>query len=335
MAKILPTKSIYFNDVVILPGITQVNSRKEIQKELNRIIVSPMPAVVGYTFAKKALELGLTVCLHRFCSIEDEANLYVKLCENIEEELRANIYPAIGLYDIDRLRALYHVGCNNFLLDIANGTVPKVRDFCRYLKPYNLYGFMAGNVVSKEGVDHLWLSMKYACAQKYIIRIGQGNGVSCQTSDETGINRGQITELMECREWIGTHNQSLWLASDGGINKAGSICKAFGAGADAVLIGGMFAKTEEAETNISGDGSYFGCASEKAQKLLKGEAFRHTEGKELQLKGDLIPLEKLVDQLWGGISSCISYTGYKSVSDFIGKAVFEVKQNSLPPKTRY
>ena len=76
MATILKTKSIYYNDVNIIAQPAIIKSRSEIPKELNRIIVSPMSAIVGETFLKKATELGLLVCLHRFCTPQQEVDLY-------------------------------------------------------------------------------------------------------------------------------------------------------------------------------------------------------------------------------------------------------------------
>lgn len=343
MAFISDKKSIYFNDVVILPSITKVNSRSEIEIDLSRIYCSPMPSVVGYTFAKKALELGLSVCLHRFCSAGDSHALYKDLKQvcNID-----NLFGTVGLDDWERVKRLANEGCKNFLLDIANGTIPQITKFCHELPLYGeINSLMLGNIVTGEQLKWLVEQLSFCASKKYIIRVGIGNGTSCQTSDETAINRGQITELMECRETLSEiifnkfinigNYPNIWLASDGGINKTGSICKAFGAGADAVLIGGMFSATLEAETNITGDGSYYGCASEKAQKLLKGEVYRHSEGKDLQLNKELKPLEEIIKQIKGSIASCLSYTGNMNIPQFIGNGVFEKKYNSLPPRIRY
>ena len=79
MAQILKTKSIYYNDVNLVAQPCKVKSRKDIPVELNRFIVSPMEAIVGKTFALKANQLGLTVCLHRFCSIDEQVELFNSL----------------------------------------------------------------------------------------------------------------------------------------------------------------------------------------------------------------------------------------------------------------
>jgi hypothetical protein len=97
-------------------------------------------------------------------------------------------------------------------------------------------------------------------------------------------------------------------------------------------MGGYFAKAHEAETHVRGDGHYWGGASHKQQILSTGKVYRHSEGKEVPILDELCPLETLVDELWGGISSAVSYGGYDTLTNFIGNGVFELKQNSLPPK---
>jgi hypothetical protein len=124
------------------------------------------------------------------------------------------------------------------------------------------------------------------------------------------------------------------IVADGGIKNSGYAAKAFGAGADAVIMGGYFARAIEAETNLYGDGTYWGGASEKQQILATGKASRHSEGKEFKIDEPILPLDKLVSDLWGGISSAVSYSGYKSLTDFVYNGYFEIKENSLPPRRK-
>ena len=112
MAQILKTKSLYYNDVNLVAQPCKVKSRKDIPVELNRIIVSPMEAIVGKTFALKANELGLTLCLHRFCSIEEQRELYCSLLNT------KNVFVSIGLNDWKRVEALAEVGAENWLIDM-------------------------------------------------------------------------------------------------------------------------------------------------------------------------------------------------------------------------
>ena len=337
MATILKTKSIYFNDVCLIPKVGVVKSRKDIPNELFRVIVSPMVSVIGETFIVEAARLGLSVALPRFIDVDKKIKLQELFERNktLEGQL---CFVSIGMNEnADDLRRLSESHSVDWLVDVASGYVPQWRSVIQNLKHYlgdNLRNLMVGNVITTEGVTYLIKNTKEYCDNLFI-RIGIANGSACQTSDTTGVNRGQITELIECSEseMYKANEENCFLVSDGGIKNSGFALKAWGAGADYVLMGGLFSKAWGAETNISGDGTYFGCASEKQNQLAGLD--KHSEGKITQInKEELKPLAYIVKELWGGISSGISYSGYKSVSEFVGKGVFEVKQNSLPPKIR-
>jgi len=335
MAQILKSKSIYYNDVNLVAQPCKVKSRKDIPVELNRIIVSPMEAIVGKTFASKANQLGLTLCLHRFCSIEEQINLYDTLTN------KKNVFVSIGLNDWERVEALAEMGATSWLIDMANGymtneineCVTKLSDLTR------IDNLMMGNVHSERGFQMLANVALDKSFSKYV-RVGIAGGSPCATNDSTGYNRGPITEIMEIdnsNPWDPISdklypNRKPFIIADGGIKNSGYAAKAFGAGADYVMMGGYFAKAFEAETHQRGDGTYWGGASHKQQILSTGKVYRHSEGKEVPISDELKPLEALVDELWGGISSAVSYSGYETLSGFIGNGVFEIKQNSLPPR---
>jgi GMP reductase len=337
MAQILKTKSIYYNDVNLVAQPCKVKSRKDIPVELNRIIVSPMEAIVGKTFALEANELGLTVCLHRFCSIDEQVELYNSL------PYKANVFVSIGLNDWDRVKALKDAGADKWLIDMANGYMHKEISECvnKLAEQASIYDLMLGNVHTAEGFQLLSGVKPDAKIEKYI-RVGIAGGSPCATNDSTGYNRGPITELMEIDECFPFDpssdeiflNRKPFIIADGGIKNAGYASKAFGAGADYVMMGGYFARAFEAETHVRGDGHYWGGASHKQQILSTGKVYRHSEGKEVPILDELRPLESLVDELWGGISSAVSYSGYETLSGFISNGVFEIKENSLPPGKR-
>lgn len=332
MATIRKDKSIYFNDVNLLPCPGSVKSRSEISRQLDRIIISPMTSVVGPTFAREATRLGLTVCIPRFLTFKRQ----LEILNAVDEEDKDKIFASIGLdAGMGEITAFQDYGARNWLLDIASGYLPQIETFCndfsKLVTKDSINKFMIGNVNTYEGVSYLRDATKSINYKELFIRVGIGNGSGCATSDMTGVGRGQITELMELSLFLS--QRGLYLCSDGGINKPGFAVKAFAAGASHVLMGGYFACAEEAETNLSGDGTYWGLASEKQQKLT-GSAKKHSEGKVYEVK-DRKPLKDIVEELWGGISSGISYTGFNSLNGLIGNGHFEIKQNSLPPKTRY
>ena len=332
MAEILKTKSIYYNDVNLVAQPCKVKSRKDIPVELYRIIVSPMEAIVGKTFALKANELGLTVCLHRFCSIEQQVELFNSLPN------KRNVFVSIGLNDWDRVDALAEAGATSWLIDMANGYMAREINDCviKLSERASIHDLMMGNVHSERGFQMLSAITTNSPFMRYI-RVGIAGGSPCATNDSTGYNRGPITEIMEIDQsnpWepFLDHRLKPFIIADGGIKNSGYAAKAFGAGADYVMMGGYFAKALEAETHQRGDGTYWGGASHKQQMLSTGKVYRHSEGKEVPILDELRPLEDLVSELWGGISSAVSYSGCSTLKDFIGNGVFEIKQNSLPPR---
>ena len=332
MAKLLKTKSIYYNDVNLIAQPCKVKSRKDIPVELNRIIVSPMEAIVGKEFALKANELGLSLCLHRFCSIEEQVELYNSLPKP------RNVFASIGLNDWDRVNELEKAGVTSWLIDMANGYMAREIEECvfKLSDRARIENLMVGNVHSERGFQMLSHATSNKNFRKYI-RVGIAGGSPCATNDSTGYNRGPITEIMEIEQSNPWEPSPLvypkpFIVADGGIKNSGYAAKAFGAGADYVMMGGYFAKAFEAETHVRGDGHYWGGASHKQQILSTGKVYRHSEGKEVPILDELSPLQTLVDELWGGISSAVSYGGYDTLTNFIGNGVFELKENSLPPR---
>jgi len=335
MAIILKSESIYYNDVSLQPRPCVVDSRKDIPVELNRIIVSPMEAIIGKTFALKANELGLTLCLHRFCSIEEQVELYSSLPN------KNNIFVSIGLNDWERVQALSSVGASSWLIDMANGYMHTQIQKCveKLSDQASVKKLMMGNICTEEGFKILSEIKSKHQHEKYI-RVGIAGGSACATNDATGFNRGPITELKEIDEynsWSKSNYEEIsdhkpYIIADGGIKNSGYANKAFGAGADYVMMGGYFSRALEAETHVIGDGHYWGGASHKQQIKQYGKAYRHSEGKEVPISDSLVPLEDLVAELWGGISSGVSYGGYDTLTNFIGNGVFEPKKNSLPPR---
>jgi len=327
MPTILNSKSIYYNDVNLIARPSSINSRSEIPKEFHRIIVSPMESVVGEKFAIESDRLGLTVCLHRFCDIEKQIDIFHKL------KNKQNVFASVGLKDTERLKKLFDCGVENILIDCANGYLPAIKNclnFINYVYSGKLNKIMLGNVMTDTGFYNLT-----NCIANTYIRVGIAGGSACSTSDATGYNRGQITEIMEChkcKKSIGyTMGKQTYLIADGGIKNGNYAAKAFGSGADFVMLGGYFSRAIEAETHVIGDGNYWGGASSKQHERI-GIKGKHSEGKVYKVTEELKPLEVLVNELWGGLSSAVSYSGYSTLTEFIGNGVFEIKQNSLPPK---
>jgi IMP dehydrogenase/GMP reductase len=320
MVRFLKTKSLYYHDVNLIASKGCVVTRKDVPVERHRIFVAPMAAIIGERFAIAAARCGLSVVLHRFCDIETQVSIFNKI-----KDISPHAWCAIGLKEPARVEALRKAGCENFLLDVANGysetTQKYLTEFTRSLKPRRM---MAGNIHTATGFAILEHAMQNEETEHYV-RVGIGNGAACLTTKEaTGFGRGQISEILECCEYKREVSSHCRIIADGGIKTAADAAKAFGAGADFVMMGSYFARAEEAETHVIGDGTYWGGASTKQQELYGGVR-RHAEGTVLKISDTLLPLSDLVDNLWMSLASAVSYSGKPTLSDFIGEGVFEIK----------
>lgn len=331
MANILKTKSIYYNDCVLIPKIGKVLSRRDVPLEKWRFITAAMPSLCGKIFAKEASNNGLTVCLHRFCKPEQQLDIYNSL------DIKDNVYMSCGLKnDGERYIMIKKSGCKNVMVDFANGYMPMVyENLCNIQNIIGIENLIIGNVNTKEGIIYLRDLTEKIGFNKVILRVGIGGGNPCSSSDICSVNRGNITELMECSEEARLGN-SCFCAADGGISKSDYACKAFAAGSDYLIMGKFWMQCLEAESNINGDGSYYGCASYTNQINHYGKKLTHSEGKLIPRDESikLRPFKEVLDELWGGISSFVSYNGTATLTESIGSGTFEIKINSLPPKNR-
>jgi GMP reductase len=328
---ILNSRSIYYDDVNLVAQPTEVKSRKNIPEDLGRIIVSPMQSIVGLIFACRALTLGLSVCLHRFDStIEERLDLIKRVFANVKgANTQERIWVSVGLKDAEHIEKILDLGVQNIILDVANGYMSEVLEVAAQI--YNksekqIKRLMLGNIHSDSILPDYQTLSDYFGIPVYF-RCGIASGSVCNTKGMTGYNRGQITEIKECADWVEENNSNLILVADGGIANPACAVKAFGAGAEYVMMGGYFAHAKEAQHVVDELYKFWGGASEFQQILSKGKADRHSEGKEKDIHPDhLENLDKLVSDLWGGISSAVSYSGYKTLTKFIGNGVFEIKQ---------
>ena len=328
----LNSKSIYYDNVNLIAQPTELKSRKDVPQELERIMVSPMQSIIGLIFASRALTLGLSVCLHRFdATIEDRLQLINSVFTNMKNPNSTveRVWVSVGLKDLENIEASMHQGVQNIIIDVANGYMSDVVEFASQI--YHKSGkqikkMMLGNIHSNSILPDYQTLSDYFGIPVYF-RCGIASGSVCNTKGMTGYNRGQITEIEECSNWIEENNSNLILVADGGIKDPACAAKAFGAGANYVMMGGYFAHAKEAQHVVDELYKFWGGASEFQQIMSNGTVQRHSEGKEKDINPDnLISLEKLIDNLWGGISSAVSYSGYETLTKFIGNGVFEIKQ---------
>nr|KAF6500214.1 guanosine monophosphate reductase 2 [Molossus molossus] len=178
----------------------------------------------------------------------------------------------------------------------------------------------AGNVVTGEMVEELILS------GADIIKVGIGPGSVCTTRKKTGVGYPQLSAVMECAD--AAHGLKGHIISDGGCSCPGDVAKAFGAGADFVMLGGMLAgHSESGGELIERDGKqyklFYGMSSDTAMKKYAGgiAEYRASEGKtvEVPFKGDV---EHTIRDILGGIRSTCTYVGAAKLKELSRRTTF-------------
>ena len=160
-----------------------------------------------------------------------------------------------------------------------------------------------------------------------IVKIGIGPGSVCTTRKVAGVGYPQLSSISECSD--AAHGLGGHVIADGGCKYPGDVSKAFGAGADYVMLGGIFAGHKESGGELVTDENgvkykdFYGMSSRKAQETYYGDLAEHRapEGKKVRLKykGDI---DITVQSILGGIRSACSYVGAKSIKDLPKSTTF-------------
>lgn len=314
-----------FSDVLIKPCPTKVNSRKDVN--LTRqftfkyspltltivpIMAANMDTIGTIQICKKLSEHNMFTCLHKF----------IPLSEFYEEEAFLNSHLdnfAISIgwnpNEIERLRSIHEkVKFKAICIDIANGYILEFVDFCKSVReafPDKI--IIAGNVVCSTMCNILHNS-----GLVDIIKCGIGGGSACTTRIKTGVGVPQLSCVRDCAE--GT-NPECYIISDGGITCPGDVGKAFGAGADFVMIGGQLGGHDENPGEIiEEDGKqfklFYGMSSAHAMKKNYGgkNSYRASEGRclKIQYKGCL---DDTIEDYLGGLRSTCTYVDCRNIGE--------------------
>lgn len=312
-----------FDDVLIRPKRSEAPSRKDIslirtlkcpraQRGLRcvPIIAANMSTTGTFCMSNELAKEDMLTCLHKFYTLEDRL-AYRKHCNG-----SATSFYTIGIKDAD-FEGLdtYCKKINNFpdklCIDVANGYTKYFVNKVKILRerfPYTI--LMAGNVATAEMTQELLL------AGADIVKVGIGPGSACTTRVKTGVGYPQLSAIIECAD--AAHGLQGLICADGGCRTPGDVAKAFGAGADLVMLGGMLAGVDECEGEWTEEGfEFFGMASKTAQDQFYDGVKDYTaaEGKTVVIpkKG---PVRAVLKDLLGGLRSSCAYVGAASLKDF-------------------
>lgn len=321
--KIESETKLGYDDVLIKPQKNNLISRQEInltrrfkfkyaKKEwLGIPIIAANMDTTGTVNVSKILNpFLLMTALSKFCnkdeldSIDNYDNLIYTLSEN---ESTDNL-------DLINYRFI--------LVDVANGYRDHYLNYIKKIRSdFPDKVIIAGNVATKEMTEELIL------AGADIIKIGIGPGSVCTTRLITGVGYPQLSAILECSEVA--HKLNAHIIADGGCNSSGDIAKAFGAGADFVMLGNLLSGHDECKGEIIvEDGKkyklFYGMASNHAQNIYYENVrtkYRASEGKVVKVKYKG-PIKNTIIEILGGLRSAHTYIGAKNLSEFEEKCTF-------------
>ena len=258
----------------------------------------------------------------------EKSQLYPNATKDNKGSLRVGAAIGVGDEAIKRAKQLIAVGVDVLVVDTAHGHSDKVLSTVQEIKKITKVDIIAGNVATKEATKAL-IDAGADC-----VKVGIGPGSICTTRIVAGIGVPQFSAILECA--VEAKKAGIAVIGDGGIKYSGDIAKAIGAGAKAVMVGSLFAGTDESPGEVylfkgrsyksyRGMGSIGAMARGSADRYFQ-EEIKETmklvpEGVEgrVPYKG---PLEPIVHQLVGGLKSSMGYTGSKDIENFQSRVEF-------------
>lgn len=328
------TDALTFDDICLLPKYSNIESRSLVSTKtsLGRlsldapIISSPMKTVTGYEMAQNLGELGCLGYIHRFHSSDEKEGIKLQAAEI--KKCTVPVGFAIGVGDTwrDRLEACLEAGGSSVMIDIAHGNhIKQFRVLEQLRKLYPDLHVVAANIAEPSALNTLEDFGVDA------VRVGVGGGSVCSTRIMTGFGVPSVTSLLSCSLHKKAKNLKISLIQDGGIRYPADVVKSIAVGADAVIIGGLFAGTVESSGEVIYDSytnqyskKYMGSASASAkgnQKFVEGAE------KTVQLKG---PVRNLIENMLDGLRSGLSYGGCTNIQDFkLNVELLRITSNGL------
>jgi GMP reductase len=322
-----------FKDVLIRPKRSTLTSRSQV--ELQREFVfhhsgntyHGIPIIAANMDSTGTMEMAaalgkhhLSVALHKHY----EEDLLVNYFSGLQKKSMAFYSMGITQTDFDKFSAVMaraHNAIEYVCIDVANGYTEGFINFVKKVRGnFPKLTIMAGNVVTGDITEELIL------AGADIVKVGIGPGSVCTTRKMTGVGYPQLSAVIECAD--AAHGLGGQICADGGCVVPGDLAKAYGAGADFIMLGGMLAGHDECAGDlVERDGqqfkSFYGMSSRAAMDKYAGGVakYRASEGKEVLLpyRG---PVEATVLDILGGVRSACTYVGAHKLKELTKRTTF-------------
>jgi len=321
-----------FKDVLIRPKRSVLKTRADVSLEREfkfkhtettwqgtPIIAANMDHTGTFNMAKALSSHHMLTALDKFLSPDDWKNFVTD---------NAGVIPycavSIGISDaeFERLEQIMKVVHVPFIcIDVANGYTERFVSCLEHVREkYPSTVIMAGNVVTGEMVEELILS------GADIVKIGIGPGSVCTTREKTGVGYPQLSAIIECAD--AAHGLGGHVCADGGCATPGDVAKAFAAGADFVMLGGMLAGHDESSGEVIEENGrkykrFYGMSSAEAMERHHGAVadYRASEGRSVNVpyRG---PVKETVLDILGGIRSTCTYVGAPRLKELSKRTTF-------------
>jgi IMP dehydrogenase len=311
-----------FDDVLITPKFSTVASRRDVELTTDLggglylklpVISANMESITEESMADTMYKNGGLGILHRFCTIERNIEIYrntrVEIAQDGEVCPPLSLGVSIGITDNEKERAeaLIYSGADLICIDVANGAQQSVVDQVKWLRSLykdNIY-IMVGNFATASSITAFNTMLTWSTLPNSF-KVGIGPGSVCETRTKTGVGIPQLSAILDC---VST---GVNIIADGGMKTPGCIAKALGAGAKAVMLGGMLSGTDETTSfSVNGDTrSYNGSASGNY-----AEGWKTSEGVKVMVpnKG---PVKLILKDIEGGLRSSFTYTNSSTLEEF-------------------
>lgn len=323
-----------YKDVLIRPKRSTLTSRSDVDiaREFEfrhakdkyhgiPILAANMDSTGTLEMAHALDEHGLSVALHKHY----EVGLLAAFFGTLERKSAALYSLGITKADEDKFKQVMAAAGKGAIryvcIDVANGYHENFVTFVtQFRTQYPDLVIMAGNVVTGEMTEELILS------GADIVKVGIGPGSVCTTRRLTGVGYPQLSAVIECAD--AAHGLGGLICADGGCTVPGDVAKAFGGGADFVMLGGMFAGHVESggeivERNGERFRRFYGMSSKAAMDKYSGGVaeYRAPEGKEV-LVPDRGPVVATVHDILGGVRSACTYVGARRLRELSKRTTF-------------
>ena len=314
-----------FDDVLIRPKRSTLISRSDVNlvREFTfrhteetwdgvPIVAANMDTTGLFSIAEILQGHKMLTCTQKFYSTQEFADAWENGVNS--EFVAVTCGSTDESFELLKRKMATNKGLKMICIDVANGYREVFLNFVRKVRgEFSEKIIIAGNVATREMTEALIL------AGADIVKVGIGPGSVCTTRKVAGVGYPQLSAISECAD--AAHGLNGHVMSDGGCSSPGDVAKAFAAGADFVMLGGMLAGHDESGGELIEDGggsykSFYGMSSAKALETHYGGIADHRapEGKEVRVpyRG---PLEVTVQSILGGLRSACSYVGARRIKD--------------------